>query len=214
MTKIGVAISTVPERRELLEHTVNFWKSHLPKDAILIITTDESKEGVATIKNFGLSKLEQMGVTDYFLSDDDTYPIHDDWWKPFVESPEPHMMFNFKLKGKPVDDMRVLYQDDKIVSYSHTRGCMIYVNEKVLDTVGGMDERYYNGFEHADWTNRVHNAGLTTHRSMSPVNCDQLFYCLDQENMIESSIKNNTKHVQNAKLYRMNKLSKEYMRYK
>lgn len=213
--KVGVAISSTPDRKDILEAVLSYWNEYLPGGAVLWVTTDIGGAGVANIKNAGLAYLERQGVTDYFLSDDDTWPISPDWWKPFVESSEPHLLYNFPLKNKGKNDMQELYRDDKIVSYSHTRGCLIYVTQKVLDTVGGFDTRYVNSFEHPDYTNRIHNAGLTTHRSMSPVNAHELFYCLDQDGKIESSIKKDlVQNMKNYRLYKENRQSKTYMEYK
>lgn len=209
--KIGVAITTTPERFSQFLMTRDNWMMNLPAGTPIVSCQDIQRLGVAYAKNECLRILEEQGVTDYFLADDDTYPISKDWWKPFVESEENHLLYNFKLKGKPPSDMKVLYQDDKIISYSHTRGCFIYVTQKVLDTVGGFDERFYNSLEHPDYTTRIHNAGLTSHRSMSPVGVEKLIYCLDQDGLIESSIKESRP---DYRLYRANKLSKEYMRYK
>lgn len=212
---IGVCLTTTPDREELFIETYKKWDALMPEDSILTYVLDEAGAGVAKAKNLSLSVLESLGVTEYFLSDDDTFPISKDWWKPFVESSEPHLLYNFKLVSKPSTDMQELYRDDKIVSYSHTRGCLIYVNKLVLDTVGGFDTRFMNSFEHPEYTRRIHNAGLTTHRSMSPVDCNKLIYCLDQDNAVESSIKIDPKtNLANSKLYQQTKYSKEYKEYK
>lgn len=209
--KIGVCITTTPDRSELFEVCWNLWNKYAPKDAIVTCAQDLDGAGVARSKNASLMLLEKLGATHYFLVDDDTVPLKENWWKPFVYSQENHLLYNFPLKSKGKDDMRVLYKDEKVTAYSHTRGCFIYVTQKVLDTVGGFDTRYYNSLEHADYTTRIHNAGLTTHRSMTPNGADKLLYCLDQDEKTESSIKNAKP---NYTLYRNSKKSKEYMPYK
>lgn len=215
MTKIGVAISSTPDRDDLCTGTFLKWRQFMPPNSVLIVQRDIDGVGVAKTKNICLQRLEAEGVTDYFLADNDVWPISADWWKPFVESDENHLLYNFKLKSKPSNDMRVLYQDGKIISYSHTRGCLIYVTQKVLDTVGGFDTRYHNSFEHPDYTNRIHNAGLTTYRSMSPVSAHELLYCLDQDSKVESSIKKDpVQNMKNYRLYKENRQSKAYMEYK
>lgn len=213
--KIGIGITTTPSRLDLFSEIYGRWIDVMPPNSFLTYFVDHEGEGVSVMKNKCLAKLEEEGATHYVLADDDVYPISKDWYKPFTESKEPHLLYNFKLPKKGKNDMRVEYEDDKIVSYSHTRGCFIYVTQKVLDTVGGMDTRYKNGFEHADWTTRIHNAGLTTYRSMSPVGADKLLYCLDQDQKIESSIKLDYKTKRdNYRLYNANRNSKEWMPYK
>lgn len=209
--RIGVCITTTPDRIELFQETYSEWDKYMPDGAILTYVTDEVSAGVAEAKNVSLKALEALDVTHYFLVDNDVIPLSRDWYKPFVESKENHLLYNFKLKGKPKTDMQVVYEDDDITAYTHTRGCFIYVTQKVLDTVGGFDTRFYNSLEHADYTTRIHNAGLTTYRSMTPKGVDKLLYCYDQDSKIESSI-NNAKA--NYTLYRKNKNSKEFIPFK
>lgn len=208
---IGICISTTPARRELFSKVYAEWEKYKPDGAILTYVCDENSAGVARTKNASLKLLESLGATHYFLVDDDTFPIHPDWYKPFVESPENHLLYNFKLEGKPKNDMKEVYCDGKITAYTHTRGCFIYVTQKVLDTVGGFDTRFYNSLEHPEYSNRIHNAGLTTFRSMSPINAHDLLYCLDQDSRIESSIKDARP---DYKLYNRQRKTKEYRAYK
>jgi hypothetical protein len=213
--KIGIGVTTVPERREVSANTISMIEKYLPSEYELVVIYDDYHRGVAVSKNECLEKLYNTGCDHIFLFDDDTYPIAPGWWKPYVESKEPHLMYQFKLPGKPSTDMQEVYRDDEIVAYTHTRGAMIYVTKEVLDTVGGFDTRYYNGFEHPDYTNRIHNAGLTTHRAMDLVGSDKLLYCLDQHNKIKSSIKNDVVHrIKNHKLYKEQWRSKEYKEYR
>lgn len=230
--KIGIGITT-RNRHELLNVSFVQMLKHFPKDALLVIVDDASNVplnspfmdftyrfnenvGIARAKNKCLELLEEC--EHIFIFDDDTYPISDDWWKPYVESKEPHLMYQFKLRGKPSSDMRELYRGDKIVAYSHTRGAMLYINRSVLDVVGGMDTAYGQGmYEHTDWTNRIHNAGLTTHRAMDVVGSNKLIYCLDQDVGVESSIPPEVRRRNlraNRGLYQKSKTSKEYKEYK
>lgn len=210
--KIGVCITTTPDRNHIFKHTYKQWLKYLPENAVLDFVIDFDKKGVSYAKNASLALLESKGITEYFISDDDVYPIHEDWHVPYVNHPEPHLMLQFDL---PNNKLTELYRDETTVAYNKTRGCLIYVNQIVLDTVGGMDTRYVNSFEHPDWTTRIHNAGLTTHRAMDVPNSKELFYCHDQDNAIETSIKKNSiQNMKNASLYRQNRASKEYVEYR
>lgn len=204
---IGIGITTTPERNLV---DLSRWREFMPPYARLTICCDTDLEGVAVNKNRLLAELEDCD--HIFLFDDDTYPIASDWWKPYIEHPEPHLMYQFKLPGKPATDMRELYRDDITVAYSHTRGAMIYIERRVLDIVGGMDTRYVNGFEHPDWTTRIHNAGLTTHRAMDVPNSKELLYCMDQDGLVESSIPKS--HRGNYELYVKSRNSKEYKEFR
>lgn len=172
----------------------------------------EKNVGIARAKNKCLEMAYDWGADHIFLLDDDVMPLQHKWWEPYINHPEPHLMLQFKLPGKPDSDMRELYRDDKTVAYSHTRGAMIYVERRVLDVVGGFDIAYGKaGYEHPDFTNRIHNAGLTTHRAMDVPGSDLLLYCLDKSGSISSTIKGIKS---NYRLYRSNLKSKEYKEFR
>lgn len=211
---IGIGISTTPNRT-ILKETYKEWQKYLPKNAKLIIENDINFTGVAATKNRLLAKLDDC--EHIFLVDDDVKPISEDWYKPYIESRESHLMYQFKLPGKPVSDMRELSRNEYTVSYTHTRGAFIYIHRVVLDAVGGMDESYHFGFEHPDWTNRIHNAGLTSLRAMDVVGSKHLLYCYDQEGILESSVPEVMRIEQyrkNHRRYQESKFSREYMEYK
>lgn len=210
--KIGIGITTTP-RRNVYDEFI--WNALLPIGSETIVVCDDRYEGVAASKNKCLKYLYENDCTDIFLFDDDCVPIINDWWKPYVEHPEQHLMYQFKLPSKPAKDMLELFRNEKTVAYSHTRGAMLYIERRVLDVVGGFDTRYINGFEHPDWTNRIFNAGLTTFRAMDVPNSHELFYCLDQDREIESSIpRNHANRMKNLAIYRESKNSREYKEFR
>lgn len=178
----------------------------------------DEQVGIARAKNKCLEMAYNWGADHIFLFDNDCFPIVQDWWKPYVEHKEPHLMYQFKLPGKPSNDMQELYRDDQTVAYTHTRGAMLYVERRVLDIVGGMDTRYGEAmYEHTDWTNRIHNAGLTTYRAMDVPNSHKLLYCFDEDGSIESSIPVHIKRRnmnRNRGLYQKSKTSKEYKEFR
>lgn len=224
---IGIGITT-HNRPEVLKNSLEQMIRFAPPESLIIVVDDASDEpvptammrahkrvGVARCKNMCLQLLQDCD--HIFLFDDDTYPIAPEWWKPYVESKEPHLMYQFRLPGKPARDMQILHEDEDIVAYSHTRGAMLYIKKEVLSKVGGMDPAYHpdGGFEHPDWTNRIFNAGLTTYRAMDVPNSDKLLYCLDQDNQVKSSLKINRRaKLENFKYYTANKESKSYKEFR
>lgn len=177
----------------------------------------DSNVGIARAKN---KCLELLSDCDHiFLFDDDTYPTTPDWWKPYVESKEPHLMYLFESwsSGKPVGDDKILYEDGVIVAHQHARGCMIYVHRSVLDRVGGMDIRYGKAMhEHLDWSNRIHNAGLTSFPYMDVVGSDQLIHSMDEHQQVQSSIPKIERRVMahnNLQLLEDSSTSSEYAPY-
>lgn len=212
---IGIAITTTPERKDALKKTLEELHRYYPNGAHLAVVHDDTHMGVAYSKNKCLAYLYDIGCEHIFLFDDDTYPIAEGWWKPYVYSKEPHLMYCFKLPSESSSRMKQLGTDGKTVEWSKTRGCMLYIERKVLDIVGGMDTNYGQAFyEHTDWTNRIYNAGLTSKRVMDVVDSDKLLYCLDQDNKIASSIPDSVKRKNmrnNRELYLRSKTSKEFI---
>lgn len=231
-SKIAVCI-TEHNRPEVFKNSIYHHGVHRPDNSMLFVVDDASDKpvriggnfyrfnenvGVAKSKNKCLELAYNAGAEHIFLFDSDCYPLKDGWHVPYIENKEPHLLYQFKIPGNPACDMRELYRDDEIIAYSHTRGAMLYIHRSVLDVVGGMDTAYGKGmYEHADWTNRIHNAGLTTHRAMDVVGSDKLIYCLDQDVGVESSIPPEVRRRNlraNRGLYQKSKTSKEYKDYK
>lgn len=198
---IGVGITT-HDRRDTAEMCIAHWREVLPDNAVLVIVDDGSKVpfegadhrfdkavGVARAKNKCLELLHARGCQHLFLADDDIYPTDFDWWRPYVESREPHLMWIFdRPVGQSKRQVEILFSDDEIVAYHATRGCLIYVESRVLEKVGGMDPDFgFWGWEHQSWSDRIHSAGLTTARYMDVVNSSGLFYSLDQAGEVEST---------------------------
>lgn len=174
--------------------------------------------GIPVAKNKCLSIAYKLKADHIFLFDSDTYPIHQDWWQPYVMSPEPHLMYQFKLPSKRKGDMSIVHKDEYHVAYTHTRGCMLYFERRVLDEVGGFDTTYGLGvYEHPDLTNRIHNAGLTTYRAMDVVGSKELIYCMDQDGGVDSTLDKKLKRentINNAAYYQRSKTSSAYKEFK
>lgn len=225
---IGVGI-TVHNRKEMSNQCVQEWKRMMPKGSRLVIVDDGSEEpykeatfrfessvGVPKAKNKCLELLDDCD--HIFLSDNDFWPISKDWYKKYIESEEKHLMYQFNMypNGTMLTDSKLIFKDEKIRSFTHTRGVLLYIKKEVLDVVGGMDEAYGLGMhEHVDWSTRIYNAGLTSHKFMD-VYSEGLFYCYDQLNIgAPSSIQNRKEQVKiNDPYFRKNKNSKEKMNYK
>lgn len=200
---IGIGITT-HNRNELVADTVAKVQAVTPNAHIVVVddasqrpvTIDgvqvyrfNSNVGIARAKNKCLELLH--GYDHIFLFDDDTWPLVPGWYEPYVNSPEHHLMYLFDkwANGTPVGDDAIVYTDNNIHAHHHARGCMLYVDSLALATVGGMDTRYGKAMnEHLDWTNRMHNAGLTTFTNMDVIGSEQLIYSMDQHQQVASSI--------------------------
>lgn len=202
--KIGVAITT-HNRHSVAQETVRRWKAFSPKEVVVIVVDDasnppypgadyrfEENVGISVAKNKCLELLEDAGVEHAFLADSDCYPHKRSWWKLYVESPEPHLSYQFLDRTGPVKlhDMSKIYEDEKHVAYSGQRGCLLYYHlPTVLPRVGGFDPIFGRAlYEHGDLANRIHAAGLTTWRYPDVVGSHKYIYSLDEHNAVERTI--------------------------
>lgn len=136
----------------------------------------ETRSGIPAAKN---KCLELAKYDHIFLFDDDTYPISDDWYLPYINSGKEHLCFTFLTAFKRKEGFKY-----------HTlgNGCMLYVTRKCIDTIGGFDWNYGLGkYEHVDFSRRIHNSGLTESIFMDVDNSSELLYCMDQKREIARS---------------------------
>ena len=201
--RIGVAISTM-NRRDLLERALEHWEKFIPDGSVLVIVDDASTDpsikipasdryetvltvnsrrmGIAATKNKCIAELMDAGCDHLFLVDDDVWPVTADWWKPYVESSEPHLSFQWPRAGAG-HRWVIKHTDDQHFSIGFPRGVMLYAERRVIDRVGGMDTAYgAHGGEHVEWSQRIHNAKLTRWPFADVRHSDKLWYSFDKEN--------------------------------
>lgn len=226
---IGIGVTT-HNRNPLVRDTVARIRQHTPDAKIVVV--DDASDIPVKIKdtvvyrfndNVGIAKaknkcLELLSDCDHiFLFDDDTYPLADNWFVPYIDSPEHHLMYLFENwgNGVPVGDDYIISDDGKHVAHSHARGCMMYIDQLALNTVGGLDVRYGKAMnEHLDWSMRIHNAGLTSFCNMDVVGSEQLIYSMDQHKEVVTSIKDRKGLSQNnSHLLKQAQTSTEFMPY-
>ncbi|EAU2307334.1 glycosyltransferase family 2 protein [Salmonella enterica subsp. enterica serovar Mbandaka] len=198
-SRIGIAITT-HQRAEVLKRALEQHMKHLPAGALVVVIDDGSKPaavvpngvqllrhesslGIVASKNASLSALMDAGCEHLFLWDDDAWPIADNWHLPYIESPEPHLAYQFlDLAGpRKINDMTVLYRDDKHIAYTGQRGVMLYYHRSAIDKVGGFDPVYGRGmYEHPDLALRIHNAGLTSWAFADVIGSEKLIHSMDE----------------------------------
>lgn len=193
---------TTHNRRDVFTTALTHWLKYAP-DARIVVVDDGSTipvdhldvqvirhdypKGIAAAKNAGIAALmDHAGVGHLFLADDDVWPVDDGWWRPYTESPEPHLMFGWPHRNpKPRPSTgwppRLVGGDDRHDAYSFPRGVLLYTERRVIDRVGGMDTGYgAHGGEHVDWSQRIHDAKLTTFPFMDVKGSHQLWYSRDK----------------------------------
>jgi glycosyltransferase involved in cell wall biosynthesis len=198
---VGIGITT-RNRQKVLNASIDQQVKFLPPGAKLVVVDDASDEpvsgaayrfadnvGIARAKNKCLELLDDC--EHIFLFDDDAYPIADGWWLPYVTSPEPHLMYQFlDLSGpRKLNDVTEIYTDAEHFALSGPRGVMLYVERWLLDVVGGFDTVYDRfGYEHGDWSNRIHHSGATSWRYADVQGSSDLIYSLDEHEAVERSL--------------------------
>lgn len=197
---IAIAIS-VHNRHETAAKTVSEWRKRLPKGAKIFIVDDgsdtpfegadfrfEVSQGIAGCKNKCLHLCEDA---DYiFLADDDIYPIVDDWHLPYINSGEKHLCLTFnKFSNGKLNGRIILKTENGINHYKEPCGVLLFLTREVLQAVGGMDETYGKwGFEHLNYSTRIHNQGFTKYPFMDVVNSIDMFYSYDHQQTITRSV--------------------------
>lgn len=206
-SRIGIAITT-HNRPDVLKRAIEQHTKHLPVGALVVVVDDGSKPaavvpdcvqllrhetsiGIVASKNASLSALIDAGCEHLFLWDDDAWPIADNWHLPYIESPEPHLAYQFlDLAGQhKLNDISVLYRDDQHVAYTGQRGVMLYYHRCAIEKVGGFDPVYGRGmYEHSDLALRIHNAGLTKWAYADVTGSDKLIHSLDEHEAVDRSV--------------------------
>ncbi|MDY0886293.1 glycosyltransferase family 2 protein [Kosakonia sp. CFBP8986] len=206
-SRIGIAIST-HNRASVLSQALEHHLRHLPVGALVVVVDDGSQPpavvpasvnlirhdkslGIVASKNASLTALMDAGCEHIFLWDDDAWPIADGWWLPYIESPEPHLAYQFlDLAGaRKLNDIAVLYRDDQHIAYTGQRGVMLYYHRSAIERVGGFDPIYGRGmYEHSDLALRIHNAGLTSWAFADVVGSEKLIHSLDEHELVERSV--------------------------
>ncbi|AYD87849.1 glycosyltransferase [Mycobacterium phage ArcusAngelus] len=215
-TTIGIGVTT-RNRRDVADRTIEHIRSRTP-NAKLVIVDDASDQpypaatyrfpqraGIARAKNKCLELLN--GCEHIFLFDDDCYPIVDNWFQPYIDSPEPHLMYQFVdlANGHRLNDVTKVYDDGHHFALTGARGCMIYVHRSVIETVGGLDPEFGGwGWEHPSWSDRIYNAGLTSFRYGDVCGSNKLIHSMDEHLEVKRSVPTEERKAvaaRNAELY-------------
>lgn len=189
--KIGVSCITF-NRPAHLEWWTKQVAETSPSDAVFHIANDsKERKGVSYRSNECLRELYNAGCDYMFLFNDDCAPIKKGWCEFFIEaskaSGQHHFMY---LKATPGVRCIAGHFDNTgnwkgyINTYSACNGVMMFLTREVIEKVGGFSPNFgLYGFEHANYTNRIHRAGLTPLGAYScPAGASEYIYSLDLDN--------------------------------
>lgn len=207
MEKIAICITT-RNRHELLNKSLSHWITFKPENSRIFVIDDasdiplqnasfrfQSQQGIAKAKN---KCLELAQGYDYvFLTDDDVYPKVYGWERPYIESKLNHMALTFEKNSKGYyysPSVRIDGSWNGYSTYKAPNGCMLFLTKKAIDTAGGMRPEFgIWGFEHVEYSQRIHLLGLTPHPYIDVPNSLNLFHVCDYYQEVKSSIPNNIK---------------------
>ncbi|MDD7813677.1 hypothetical protein PP713_13995 [Mycobacterium sp. CSUR Q5927] len=182
---IGIGITT-HNRRDIFDYCFTRWQQYLPAGAVLVIVDDASSTpcpdatyrfdvnvGAPRAKNKCLELLMSAGCEHLFLADDDIHPTADDWWLPYINSPEPHLYWARPRRRKLASTRTI---NGHIVT-DWPSGAVLYMQRHVVETVGGYDADTFGavGYDHANYSDRIHAYGLTTWRFADAAHTGHLF---------------------------------------
>lgn len=152
--KIGIGVSSY-KRREHLELWIKQYAKHKTEDMLSYCSLECN--GIAQAKNKCISELKDC---DYiFLFDDDCMPIADGWAEYFIDAHKKtgnHHFMYLNYHHHPN------YSQEGVTSYKSCGGCFMFLTKEVIEKVGYYNSKYNAyGYEHAGYSNRIHQAGLT-----------------------------------------------------
>lgn len=179
--RIGIAITTVPKRKELHQKQMEYFAKFAPENAFIYVHNDWQGIGIAKSKNKCFSELMEAGCTHLFLFDDDCWPIKDGWIELFTKSNLFHSSLTFTHHTDGTPNKHKLIRTLKGIDYfSNGCGMMLYYTRKCIEQIGGMDIRYTKwGYEHGGLSMRIKNIGMTDSTFVAPVGAMDYFYSAD-----------------------------------
>ena len=232
MSRVGIAIKT-RNRKDVFKKSFEEHLKYLPKNAFVAIVDDGSDSDYAEdaywkLTNLGIPAvyyqhqesqgiiaadnrclellMEKEDIKHFFLWDDDAYPKEKGWERPYIKSPEPHLMYQFEhYATRPLGDIVKLHEDFQHVAYSGARGVMLYFDRSVIEQVGGFDWIFQRGmYEHGDLSNRIYNRGLTTWRFADIVDSSDFIHSMDEHEEVTRSVSQEDREqqvIRNSRIY-------------
>lgn len=185
--KVGVGIVTY-NRFDLFNKCYDSIKDIADIDHIVVVNDGESYNwkpskktlfvehssnlGVGKSKNEALKFLLDAQCDHIFLIEDDIFVKNPEVFKEYIKASNITGIqhFNFSQHGvmnkmpydlkTPAPKLVLDYGSIKVPLYPHCVGAFSYYSRLALETVGLLDERYYNACEHVDHTYDIIKAGM------------------------------------------------------
>lgn len=126
--------------------------------------------GVSKAKNSALKFLLDSGCDHIFLMEDDIFINNENVFEAYIKASKDTKIqhLNYALHGfanKTQDNVAqpkciIDIHDTKIALYHNCVGAFSYYSRKCLETVGLIDENFYNAFDHVDHTYQIIKSGM------------------------------------------------------
>lgn len=185
--KVGLGVISYSRPKHL-----NLWREQIikytPADYELSIYIDEPRKGIAYGKN---QNLKDLAHCDYiFLMDSDCFPIKTGFTEFFIQASKASRQQHFQyLKETPTIKKTGNWTNfttnaTYINKYNNTAGCLMFFTKESIEKVGAYDERFgLYGFEHCQYSDRIHKAGLTNLGAYTcPAGAEKYIYSMDLQN--------------------------------
>lgn len=202
MESIAICITTRNRPNVLINSLVN-WDKFSPVNSEYFIVDDasdyprvhsdyrfETQQGIAKAKNKCLELAQ--GFDHVFLVDDDVYPKVARWEKPYIESGMNHLALTFEKNSKGEyysPSVRKTGTFNSLNTYTYPNGCFLYLTKKAIEKVGGMRPEFgIWGYEHVEYSQRIHDLGLTPHPFMDVPNSLDLIHVCDYYGEVKSCV--------------------------
>jgi hypothetical protein len=129
----------------------------------------QKHSGVAAVKNACLRELWTEDCDYFFLFDDDCFPVHDEWWMPFIEAHlrtgQHHFLWlmDDSEKYPLMLGRKKLKEENGVAVYRNSQGCCMFFTRQAVNACGAFDEKFkLYGSEHENYSLRLHKLGLNT----------------------------------------------------
>jgi hypothetical protein len=158
----------------------------------LHIDTKENRKGVAKSKNINIRELMDWEADHIFLFDSDCWPISPDWYLKFIETAKATRQEHLSYIPNRGNYMGNLSQEVKgqefgdLLVYPYGWGCMQYYTKECIEIAGGYNEAFeVYGYEHLEFSMRIHNMGLTSYPYLTIKDVTKYIYSCDFEGFPE-----------------------------
>lgn len=165
--KIGVGVTT-PKHAE--------WNGLNIEPGLL--EWNEQQKTIAKDKNKLIKRLYDQGCEYLVIFDDDTFPIKEGWEQFFIDASIRTGCQHFILGNDA--HLNQVGAENGLTYFQKGTGCMLFLTRKVVEQVGYMNNKYGKyGYEHAAYSARIHQAGLTPSWYTSVDGWEEFIYSWD-----------------------------------